>query len=115
MWKSNKTRKPIQKGHQWVDGQKAHKMVLSGSQGISIRRQKEQTNISVISPQNNKWGFSPFPSLTPITSGKFVNYDTVTTYETVQIHQITSRNFNYLLANFLHKREKKVFFCIEGS
>jgi len=144
MWKSNKNRKPIQKSHQWVDGQRGHKMVRSGSQGIPIRRQKKQTNISVIFPQNNKWGFSRCPSLTQITSNKCtsygdmgklkttwfesrrgrtekeilrrkrwmgnivqkypprstcVNYDTVTTYETVQIHRITSPNFNY----FHHK------------
>jgi hypothetical protein len=54
MWKSNKNRKPIQKGHQWVGGQKGHKMVRSGSQGIPIRGQKTQTNISAIFPQNNK-------------------------------------------------------------
>jgi hypothetical protein len=54
MWKSKKTRKPIQKGHQWVDGQRGHKTVPSGSQGIPIRRQKKQTNISVFFPQNNK-------------------------------------------------------------
>jgi len=74
MWKSNKNRKPIQKGHQWVDGQRAHKMVRSGSQGIPIRRQKTQTNISVISPQNHKWDFSPCPSLTQITSDKCTSY-----------------------------------------
>jgi hypothetical protein len=54
MWEFNKNRKPIQKGHQWVDGQRAHKMVPSGSQGTPIRRQKTQKNISVFSPQNNK-------------------------------------------------------------
>ena len=139
MWKSNKNRKPIQKGHQWVDGQRGHKMVRSGSQGIPIGRQKTQTNISVICPQNNKWGFSLCPSLTSITSDKYtsygkmsklkttwfeprrgrtgkgqlrrkksvgnmaqkypprgtcvsyvtVNYDTVITYESVQIHEIS--------------------------
>jgi hypothetical protein len=51
MWKSNKNRKAIQKSYQWVDGQRGHKMVVSGSQGIPIRRQKKQKNISVIFPQ----------------------------------------------------------------
>jgi hypothetical protein len=54
MWKSNKNRKPIQKGHQWVGGQRGHKVVPSGSQGIPIRRQKTQKKSSVICPQNNK-------------------------------------------------------------
>ena len=49
-------------------------MVRSGSQGIPIRGQKTQTNISVICPQNNKWGFSLCPSLTPITSGRYTSY-----------------------------------------
>jgi hypothetical protein len=51
MWKSNKNRKAIQKRYQWVDGQGGHKMVVSESQGIPIRRQKKQKNISVIFPQ----------------------------------------------------------------
>jgi len=74
MWKSNKNRKPIQKGHQSVDGQRAHKMVLSGSQGIPITRQKKQKNISGFFPQNNKWDFSLCPSLTPIISDKYTSY-----------------------------------------
>jgi hypothetical protein len=49
-------------------------MVRSGSQGIPIRRQKKQTNISAICPQNNKWGFSPCPSPTQITSDKSTSY-----------------------------------------
>jgi hypothetical protein len=57
-----------------MDGQRGHKMVRSGSQGIPIRRQKKQKNISVICPQNHKWGFSPCPSLTPIISGTHASY-----------------------------------------
>jgi hypothetical protein len=74
MWKSNKNGKVVQKGHQWVGGQRGHKMVPSGSQEIPIRRQKTQKKSSVICPQNNNWGFSPCPSLTTITSDKCTSY-----------------------------------------
>jgi hypothetical protein len=83
MWKFEKNRKPIQKGHQWVGGQRAHKVVLSGSQGIPIRRQKTQTNISVFFPQNNKWGFSSCPSLTPIISDKYTSYGEMGNVKTI--------------------------------
>jgi hypothetical protein len=82
MWKSNKNRKPVQKGHQWVDGQRAHKVEPSGSQGIPIRRQKKQKNISAICPQDNKWGFSPCSSLTPITSDKCTSYGKMSNVKT---------------------------------
>jgi hypothetical protein len=37
--------------------------------------------------------------------GDDANYDTVITYESVQIHKITSRNFNY----FRHKLNLPIF------
>jgi hypothetical protein len=36
------------------------------------------------------------------TSEKGVNYDTVIIYETIQIHQITSRNFNYFIKKSIY-------------
>jgi hypothetical protein len=56
--------------------------VSSGSQGIPIRRQKKQTNILVICPQNNKWGFSLCPSLTPIISDKYTSYGEMSNIKT---------------------------------
>jgi len=66
-----------------VGGQRGHKMEPSGSQGIPIRRQKTQTNISVICPQNNKWGFSSCPSPTPIISDKYTSYGEMSNVKTI--------------------------------
>jgi hypothetical protein len=66
-----------------VGGQRGHKMVWSGSQGIPIRRQKKQTNISVICPQNNKWDFSLCPSPTTITSNKYTSYGEMSNVKTI--------------------------------
>jgi hypothetical protein len=57
-------------------------MEPSGSQEIPIRRQKTQKKSSVICPQNNKWGFSPCPSLTPITSDKYTAYEEMSKLKT---------------------------------
>jgi hypothetical protein len=57
-------------------------MVLSGSQGIPITRQEKHKNISVFFPQNNKWGFSLCPSLTPIISDKYTSYGEMSNVKT---------------------------------
>jgi hypothetical protein len=56
---------------------------------------KSKRTVQLFLPQNQKRDFS----LTAIISDQYVDYDTVITYETVQIHQITSPNVDY----FLHK------------